>query len=235
MSASQPQIPLNLAAASPNLKTLLDALKTDIQLSINCHAVATVQSFTQNEVNGLFTLTAKINYSKTYFERQLDGSYRAVQKDYPLLVDCPAIVLGGGSTYLTFPIAEGDQCLVLFNDRDLSNWFIGAQAGPVASTRLHSFADAIALVGFQRVSSYDGDHALLSNGNAEVGVPTDKTSALVRIANATTTLNTLLQTLITDIKNISTTNAVVGTPCLISPASQSALTSAANAIAQLLE
>lgn len=235
MSYTPPTIPLNLNTANPGLKDLLNAFKIDTQLSINCHAVATIQSITTNDANGLLVVSATINYSRTYFDRQPNGTYQAKLVDYPQLVDCPLVVLGGGSTALTFPVSKGDQCLILFNDRDLNNWFAGASSGPVASARLHSFTDAIALVGFQKITSYDDTHALLTNGEAEVGVPADPASTQVRIANSTTTLNTLLGDLITAIKNISTTNAVVGAPCLISPASQAVLDGVATNLSQLLE
>lgn len=219
--------------ANPGLKDLLDVMKTNTLINTNCHAVATVQSFSQGVVNGipngLYTVNATINYSRTYWVKQADGTYLPQQQSYPTLVDCPVIVLGGGSTFLSFPIKEGDQCLILFNDRDLNNWFAGARSGPVATARLHAFADAIALVGFNPVNNFDSGHALLSNGNAEVGVPADPGTGLVRIANSSTTLYTLLSDLITAI------NAITILGGAVSPASQAALNIVKSDISGLLE
>lgn len=218
--------------ADPSLKDLLNSWKTDVMLATNCHAIATIQDVQLND-NGLITVTAVMNYTKTFFLPQQDGTYLSTQVSYPTMVDVPVIILGGGTVGLTFPIAAGDECLILFNDRDLNNWFAGATSGPVATPRLHSFADGIALVGFHRLTAWDQTHAKLSNGNAQVGVPT--TGGKVSIANTDTTLNTLLGNLITAINNITTTNAVVGSPCLISPASQLVLSNIATQLGDLLE
>jgi len=207
MSYTPPAIPAPNITANPDLATLLQAVQDNVARNINCHAVGTIQSFKQStgpdgNPNGFYVVTAKINYSRTYFvQTDLNSAQTAKNVDYPLLVDCPAIILGGGSTYLQFPISPGDQCLILFNDRDLNNLFAGAKSGPVASARTHSLADGIALVGFSHVPSFDMSHALLSNGNAQVGVPASSGGAQVRIANNSNTLGNLLITLTTDLIN----------------------------------
>lgn len=238
-----PQIQPKLATPNPGLKDLLDAHKIDILQSFNCHAIATINSITQNETNGLLLVNASLNYSKTYFNRLPNGTYQAQLVNYTQLLDCPLIVLGGGATSISFPVKAGDQCLILFNDRDMSNWQQQANgfAGPVATPRLHSFTDAIALVGFIKVSNYDPDHALLSNGNAEVGVPATTSGAAaakVRIANQSTTLYTLLSNLITAIEAITVTTVVPSTPGTYTsgtPNNSSSLDAARTALQGLLE
>jgi hypothetical protein len=200
MSAS---IPANRPSANPGLKDLLDVLHTNVLLSTNCHAVATVNTVPLANGNGLYTVNATMNYSRTYFTQQANGVFVAQTEDYPTLVDCPLVILGGGFTSLTFPVQPGDQCLILFNDRDLNNWFAGARSGPVASANLHSFSDAIALVGFPTVTSYSSTHALLSNGNAEVGV-LNSVSSQVRIANDLTTLGSALGSLTSILQTLFT-------------------------------
>jgi Phage protein Gp138 N-terminal domain len=213
--SDQPVIPLNLPRANPGLKDVLDLLKQDVLLSMNCHAIGTVQSVSIND-NGLVVANATVNYTRTYYTVQPNGSYIAQQQAYPQMVDCPVIVLGGGSASISFPIEQGDLCLVLFNDRDLNNWFASPNgaAGPVASARLHSFADAIILVGFQQIASMPDTGKVL-------------------IQNDAATLGSLMGSLIDTIKNITTTTA--GTPGTISPASQANLTSVASQIGSLLE
>lgn len=203
---SQTQIKLNQIPNEPELKDLLDLHKKDIMLSLSSHHIATIQSF--NAVNQ--TASATINYKKTFFERNpVTKVYAPVLVDYPQLIDCPVVVLGGGESSLTFPIAAGDECLVLFNDRDMDNWFQGASGGAVATSRLHSFSDAIILVGVNSLQNslvaYDTVRAVLSNGNAMVGVG----PSLIKIANNITTLNTLLQTLVTDIQTLITQTAAI--------------------------
>lgn len=221
--------PFARTVAPMDLADVLELWKKDIMLNLNCHHIGTIQGFNSSKQ----TVSASVNYSKTYYEKTTGNQYQPVQVDYPLLVDCPVIILGGGTSALTFPITVGDQCLVLFNDRDIDNWVKGSFSGPVSTNRAHSFSDGIVLVGLNKISAYDAVRALISNGHVKVGINPTTNKAL--IGNDVTTLNTLLAQLITTIKAITTSNAVVGSPCTISPASQASLDTVANSIAGLLE
>lgn len=223
---AQPSIPLNRIPMDPSLKDLLDIHKKDIFLSLNCHHLATIQSVNFDDK----TVTATINYQKTYFERdQVSGENVPKLVDYPNLTDIPFIILGGGNSGVSFPIKKGDECVILFNDRDIDNWFAGATTGPVASSRLHSLADGLALVGFNFNMTIDEDRATLFNGETGVGVSEDK----VKIYNATTTLNTLLQQILTQLETLANSVAVPGNP--INPAVATALTALGMQLGQLLE
>lgn len=73
---------------------------------------------------------------------------------YPVFVDVPVFVFSGGGSFLSMPIAAGDTCLVLFNDRDLDPWCTNGTTGAAPnSTRMHSLADGIALVGIRPFSN----------------------------------------------------------------------------------
>lgn len=220
----------NKTVADPNLSDLLALFKRDIMLSINCHAIATVQSF--NPENQ--TVTATINYKKTAFQVNQSGAYVSSLSDYAQLVDCPVIVLGGGPASLSFPIRQGDECLILFNDRDIDNWFNGGPPIGVNTPVLHSFSDAIALVGLRSkpnaLSDYDSQNVVLRNGTTLVSIG----ESLIKIANSTTTLNTLLQSLISTLQGLTTINCVPGSPVTLSPATITALANVATQIGELL-
>jgi hypothetical protein len=225
--SNQPTIPLNLPVADPDLATVLAAWKQDIMRSTNCHALATITAFSQDTSSGRFKVNATINYSITRFVQQGDGTYAAQQVPYPQLLDCPAIVLGGGNTALQFPIAVGDQCLVLFNDRDIGNWWAGANTGPVPSARMHSLSDGIALVGFQHIGNLDTSHASLTNGNAKVGV--GASGSLVQLENNSTSLNTLLGDLMSALTTFMTAAGTATTVAQVATAATTCKT-ALNAI-----
>lgn len=213
----QPSNTINLSLSLSNkitLKDVLDQHKRDILLSINCHAIGTVQSF--NPVNQ--TVTATINYKKTFFDfNPATQQYDPRLVDYPLLVDVPVIVLGGGGTNVTFPVSQGDECLVLFNDRDKDNWLRSGQPGPVATGRLHSLSDGFALVGVNSFNSslenYDPQRAVLRGGLPVVGVNTENDKILLSnvepVRDPSTgaltyskTLNDILQELVNAIKSL---------------------------------
>ena len=88
--------------------------------------------------------------------RKADGT----TSKYPLLVDCPYFVLQGGDAYIDMPIKKGDDCLVLFNDRNIDNWWSTGNVAVPADTRKHDLSDGFALVGINREAkalNRDGD------------------------------------------------------------------------------
>lgn len=236
MAGSPQTIPNSLPTANPTLQDLLGALKRDVMLSTNCHGVGTIQSVAIGS-NGLLTCTATLDYNRTYYERQPSGSYTAVTVEYPQLIDCPVVVLGGGTGALNQPIAQGDRCLVLFNDRDLGNWFAGARSGPVPSTRNHAFADALVVVGFQALGTIDSVRLMFTDQNANCGINTS--THKVRISNTNAgTLYALLANLITAIEGITVSTLVTSTPGTFTsgtPNNSAALGSAKTALQNLLE
>jgi hypothetical protein len=204
MASNLPTPNFNYFKVDYSLHDVLDLFGTNLLFDFNCHAVGMVQSF--NSENQ--TVTATINYTKTFLvpnpnqpETDPIPTYIQQPMNYPVLIDCPVVIMGGGPAYLTFPIAQGDECLVLFNDRDIDNWFATGQVAPPATGRLHSFSDGIVLVGLRSkarsIQSYDTNRALITNGNARVGINpnTNKCS----IINNAATLNGALQTLINGI------------------------------------
>ena len=66
---------------------------------------------------------------------------------YPLLGDVPVVIMGGGGTYISHPIKAGDQCLLLFCDYMIDNWWLTGEAKPSIVPRKHDISDAIAIVG----------------------------------------------------------------------------------------
>lgn len=210
MSLKQgPGLTLNTVILDPTMRDLMNLVKKELSLSLNCHHVGTVQSF--NATN--MTVVATINYPKTFLQNVPNTkTYKPVQVNYPALIDCPIVCLGGGKTNMTFPIAKGDECLLLFNDRDIENWFSSGQPGPVATAGLHAFADAFALVGVKSVpnvlTAYDVVRALMTNGNVNLGInPSNNKVLISNTANGT--LNTVLQNIVTQLKTLCTQCAAI--------------------------
>lgn len=77
--------------------------------------------------------------------RTQDGSESAVSM--PLLLDCPVLWQGGGGCTLTFPIKNGDECLVVFSSRCIDAWWQSGGVQPQAEFRMHDLSDGFALVG----------------------------------------------------------------------------------------
>jgi hypothetical protein len=111
--------------------------------------------------------------------RQTDGTYKSIQM--PKLVDVPICWQGGGGATWTFPIAAGDECLVVFASRCIDQWWqsgytapagqVGADGKPVNKLndppefRLHNLSDGFAIVGVRslkrRFTQFDSATARL--------------------------------------------------------------------------
>lgn len=147
---------INLIPTEPNLKDLLDFFKKQIKLELNCHHIGKIALF--NPLNQ----TAQVNivYTKTFSQVDDIGIQTVTTVNYPMLLECPVICLGGGDGSLTFPIETGDECLVLFNDRDIDTWFsTGGSSSAPNTGRLHSFTDGIALVGIRSMPNVLTDYS----------------------------------------------------------------------------
>jgi hypothetical protein len=126
---------------APDAIEALSVFKQDIFATLNCVKVGKIVTFDGTKQ------TAEI---KLLFKRTLpDGSVQP----YPLLVDCPVFTPQGGGGFIQFPIKAGDNCLVLFSDRNLDAWYsAGDEAAPLDG-RCHDLSDGICLVGLNSLAS----------------------------------------------------------------------------------
>ena len=187
----------------PDLRSLLSAVKGEVLSLLNCHEWGVVRTFDP----ALQTATVAI----AALRQTVDNSANPpvfIARPYPTLLDVPVCILSGGTGALTFPIAAGDVCLVLFNDRDFDKfWETGSVVLP-NSARLHDLSDGLAIVGFRTKASplaaYDSTRVKLFKGTTLLTLG-DK----IGLANASTSLKTVLSDLITKLKTAKDTD---GTP-----------------------
>ena len=216
----------------PSLRDLLLLLRQEIAYGFNCHEVGTIQSFDPTKQ----TATVTLNYLKTIYDQTPVGTDQtqanipsAKAMAYPLLVDVPVFINSGGGGTLTFPISQGDTCLVLFNDRDLDGWFATGQTALPNSARAHDLADGLALVGFRclanTISGYNTTDAQLAYNGGKIEV-----NSKINISNASQSLLTVLTDLITAIKGFTDTGGYTANPATIT-----ALTNVQTELSSLLK
>ena len=107
------------------------------------------------------------------FTSPVDGSQKWITM--PVLVDCPILLLGGGGVTLTFPFAEGDECLIHFSQRCIDAWWQSGGVQPQALLRMHDLSDGFVIPGFRsqpRKMTFNSTTAQLrtDDGNAYVEV-----------------------------------------------------------------
>lgn len=157
----------------PDLRALLDNLKAEIFYTLNCHQLGVIESFDPVKQ------TASIRLSML----RVIGTEEVA---YPLLTDCPVMFPAAGGAYMTFPVVKGDPCLVLFNDRDIDNWFTTGNVVAPNSIRAHSLSDGIAILGIRslanppNVNARANDAVMVGLGNNFVRITTDGTIQIYR-------------------------------------------------------
>ena len=141
----------------PDLTAVLRELKRDIGISLNCCQIGIVESF--DAARQLVSVRLAL---KQVVDIAADGT--KTLKEHPVLLECPVVVLYGGSSYISFPIAPGDNCLVIFNDREIDQWlYNGAQQTQVPMTaRIHDINDGFALIGIHSLQNSIANY--LTNG-----------------------------------------------------------------------
>lgn len=105
---------------------------------LNCIRIATVEEVHYEDL----TVTVRLLNKKTV-GRNKDGTPHV--RDYALIrakicYCCP---------FITFPISKGDDCVLLFSDREIESWFINGDAQPVNHQRMHDLTDAFAIFGIR--------------------------------------------------------------------------------------
>ena len=177
-----------------NLTTLLDRMKRETMYSINCVMIGTIESYN--------TATNMAAISINFKRNMANGDVL----DYPKLEDCPVFILSGGTSQISMPIGTGDQCLVLFNDRNIDDWYLSGEVKVPHDTRCHNIADGIALVGIRNLTT--------SKFTPLNSICVDGGSKKVAIKNATSgaNLKDLIELLIDKIAAIQiTTTTAAGT------------------------
>ena len=140
---------------APDDIDLLKSLKKEIFAEMNCVNVGIIEAFDPA------TQTATIQIAlKSIQDVEADGT--RIIKERPLLLECPVMVLSGGASHLTMPIVKGDSCIVLFNDREIDNWFTSGGQQTPTSYRKHDIADGLAIVGIRNIQNAIDDY--LVNG-----------------------------------------------------------------------
>ena len=207
-------------ANEQSLASLMQLEQLDTMNTINCHQVGEIVSF------DTATQTAEVQIKMLKL-------YNGELKEYPLLVDCPCVVLGGSKGRITFPIAKGDSCLVLFNDKDMDNWFAGGQTMQPRTNRLHAFSDAIALVGIRnmqnKITDFLADGTEVKYGASTIKLQDNK----VTITNGTSVIEMSSGTVTVTASNVvidAPTTSITGEVSIAGAVSMASTVSMAGAV-----
>lgn len=103
----------------------------------------------------------------------------------PLLVDCPVCFPGFGGITLTFPIAAGDECLVIFASRCIDAWWQNGGVQKPMTYRMHDLSDGFVLPGGRSqprvLSNISTTTAQLRSDDGSTYLELDPTAQKIRI------------------------------------------------------
>jgi len=126
----------------PEIIEILDKTKSDLRTTFNAVNIGIIESFDATDQTASVRIAIKQIQSIAP-----DGTRFYAEK--PVLLKCPVIFPCGGGFVLTFPIAAGDEYLVLFNDREIDNWFANGGVQAPNTLRSHDLSDGLVLVGLR--------------------------------------------------------------------------------------
>lgn len=209
--------------AEPTFNDLMIMAQNNIMARTNCHNIGRITEFDKDKQ----TCTVQLMQLKQFF----DKTFAAAP-----ITDVPLIVYGMGDGFITLPNPVGSVCLLFFMDRNIDAFLETGELYEPDNTRLHDFSDCIAITTFSTlnnpIENYDDtsitiaykkliDEVLYTSviknfGNSiQLKVSTESNTSQINISdkinvqNTSQSLATLIQQLITDIKNI-TVNTTTG-------------------------
>lgn len=230
--------------SSPTFNDLMIMAQNNIMSRTNCHNVGRILEFDKEKQ----TCTVQIMQLKQFYDKTFATAP---------ITDVPLIIYGMGDGYITLPNPVNSVCLLFFMDRNIDSFLETGELYEPDNTRLHDFSDCIALTTFSTlnnpIENYDDTsitvaykklvdevlyNAVIKNfgDSLQLKVSTEENttqlniSDKVNIQNTAQSLASLIQELITDVKNLTVTQA--GT---VSQTSIDALEETAEKFTELLQ
>jgi Phage protein Gp138 N-terminal domain len=110
----------------------------------------------------------------------------------PVCPDVPVIFPRGGGYELTFPIAAGDECLLVFSSRCIDNWWDQGGVQSQRELRMHDLSDGFCIPGpwsqKTKVGNVSTKTAQLRTDDSSLVIELDKPNTQINI-NAKTKVN----------------------------------------------
>ena len=131
------QVPISQAYAGDKEK--FKAFKNDIMFNVHCCLPCIVQSFNRE--------TMTIEAQPVIRERVIGENGQIEYINYPLLINVPVLQYGAKNYCISFPIEEGDECLVFFSDLSIDNWWLNGGVQNPVEQRRHDLSDGFAIFG----------------------------------------------------------------------------------------
>ena len=130
----------NQLGSVPDLGQIIKTSGLNTASELNCMRIGIVQEFYPDDL----TVQVQIAGKKT-IGLNPDGT-QAVREYAPIYAKVCYC-----NPFITYPIKKGDECVLLFSDREIESWFINGDINPEGYARMHDLTDAVALFGIRSI------------------------------------------------------------------------------------
>ena len=129
-------------------------------------------------------------------QKRIDNG-AVVFQNLPQVINVPVVFPVAGGFALTFPVAPGDPCLLVFAQRSIDNWIDSGSDQPpeqdIPGARHHDLTDAFAIIGTvpnpNSISAWSGSGAELRNRERDNRVTVKNDKIEIVSGAATITIN----------------------------------------------
>ena len=139
-----------------------EKLRSDVMFNLRCCIPCIVQSYDPEKG----TVECQPAIREKIINQNEENEYR----NLPLLLNVPVVFPSNSEYAVTFPLEKGDECLVLFSDLSIDNfWQKGNVQNPIEDRR-HDLSDGIAIPCNMSLTKErrTGDGLLLSSSGASI-------------------------------------------------------------------
>lgn len=121
-----------------------------------------------------------------------NGSTQSV--NLPMLVDVPLVFPTAGGYSITFPVAVGDECLVIFASRCIDGWWQSGGVQEAMEFRMHDLSDGFAIIGTRSqartITDWNTSNLQIRSDDHSTFIEVDKTGKVNITAPTSMTLTT---------------------------------------------
>lgn len=139
-----------------------EKLRSDVMFNLRCCIPCIVQSYDPEKG----TVECQPAVREKIINQNEENEYR----NLPLLLNVPVVFPSNSEYAVTFPLKKGDECLVLFSDLSIDNfWQKGNVQNPIEDRR-HDLSDGIAIPCNMSLTKErrTGDGLLLSSSGSSI-------------------------------------------------------------------
>ena len=105
-----------------------------------------------------------------------DNRITMTPTDLPLLINVPVIYPRGGGFSITFPVAQGDECLIMFCERAIDTWYRDGGVATPNAKRFHDLSDAVVIVGLS-----SSQNKIVNYASADMEIRSDDESNVIAL------------------------------------------------------